>query len=80
MTNMQGPAKHAELVVKLGYWLATGRLSVAEFRDWLARIPPTDNCDWDVDLVPRRPGSVLPGILKLGPFLAPPQECFAQEA
>ena len=78
--GLQGPAKRAELIVKLGYWLAVGRLSAPEFRAWLERIPPVDNCDWDVDLVPRRPGSVLPGVLKMGPALAPLADSFAQEA
>lgn len=78
--GLQGPVKRAELIVKLGYWLAVGRLSAAEFREWIEHIPPTDNCDWDVDLVPRRPGSVLPGILKMGPSLASLEDSLAQEA
>ncbi len=78
--GLQGPVKRAELIVKLGYWLAVGRLSVSEFRAWIDRIPPIDNCHWDVDLVPRRPGSVLPGILKMGPSLAPLPDRIAQEA
>ena len=27
--GLQGPVKRAELIVKLGYWLAVGRLSAA---------------------------------------------------
>ena len=78
--GLQGPAKHAELVVKLGYWLAVGRLTADEFRDWVVRIPPEDNRDWEVDLFSRRPGSVLPRILKMGPLVARPEPVLAREA
>ena len=64
--DLQGPAKRAELVIKLGYWLALGQLNTLEFRDWVERIPPEDNLGWDVDLCPPQPGSVLPRVLKMG--------------
>ena len=78
--GLQGPAKRAELVVKLGYWHAVGHLSACEFEDWVTRIPPTENRGWDIDLVPRQPGSVLPWILKMGPTFPLPEESSAQEA
>ena len=61
--GLQGPLKHAELVVKLGYWLALGQMTPADFREWVERIPPDDNQGWDVDLCARRPGSALPPVL-----------------
>ena len=64
--GLQGPLKHAELVVKLGYWLALDQMTAADFREWVERIPAEDNSGWDVDLCARRPGSALPHILKMG--------------
>lgn len=78
--DLQGPAKQAELTVKLGYWLVLGHLTADEFEKSVARIPPVDNGGWDVDLCPREPHSVLPRILKMGRF-GPPQEAgLAQQA
>ena len=78
--GLHGPAKRAELVVKLGYWLAVGQLTADEFRDWVVRIPSEDNQDWEVDLFSRRPGSVLPRVLKMGPLFARPEPVLAREA
>lgn len=78
--GLQGPAKQAELIVKLGYWLAVGHLTADEFRKSADRIPPEDNCGWDVDLCPRRPGSVLPHILKMERLGPAPEICPAQQA
>ena len=64
--GLQGPLKHAELVVKLGYWLALDQMTAADFREWVERIPAEDKSGWDVDLCARRPGSALPHILKMG--------------
>ena len=66
--ELSGPRKQAELLLKLCYWLALGRLSLEQFREWAARIPPEDNEGWDVDLSHHAPDSVLPRELKLGPF------------
>jgi hypothetical protein len=78
--GLQGAAKHAELVVKLGYWLALGRLTGDEFREWTARIPPEDNQGWDVDLFPIQPGSVFPHILKMGRLFPFQEVCCEQRA
>jgi hypothetical protein len=64
--DLRGPVKRAELIIKLGYWLALGQLTTAEFRDWIGQLPPEDNLGWDVDLYPPRPGSVMPRVLKMG--------------
>ena len=69
--NLAGPAKRAELIVKLAYWLVLGKLTAGQFRDWAARIPPDDNQGWDVDLEPESPGSHLPPVLKMGRFYPP---------
>ena len=63
--GLEGPAKRAELVVKLGYWLVLGHLAAEEFRAAAERLPDTGNAGWDVDLRPRQPRSVLPHVLKL---------------
>ncbi len=67
--GLHGPAKCAELVVKLAYWLAEGRLTPAEFREWAAKIPPDDNAGWDVDLCAHPHGSLLTQVLKMGLFV-----------
>ena len=77
--GLQGPVKRAELVVKLGYWLALGQMTPADFREWIERIPPEDNLGWDVDLCPRRPGSALPPVLKMGLQAAVRPACPAAE-
>ena len=77
--GLQGPLKHAELVVKLGYWLALGQMTPADFREWVARIPSEDNQGWDVDLSARRPGSALPHVLKMGLQAAVRPACPAAE-
>jgi hypothetical protein len=64
--DLQGPVKRAELIIKLGYWLALGQLTPTDFREWLEQIPAVDNQGWDVDLCPPQPGSVLPRVLKMG--------------
>ena len=78
--DLQGPAKQAELIVKLGYWLVLGHLTDDEFRKSVERIPPVENGGWDVDLCPREPHSVLPRILKLGRFDLSSEAARAQEA
>ena len=78
--ELQGPLKHAELVVKLGYWLALGQMTPADFREWVERIPPEDNLGWDVDLCARQPGSALPQILKMGLQAAVRPACPEPEA
>ena len=45
---LEGPARYAELVLKLGYWLAIGKLTPFRFRDLQATIPHTGNFGWDV--------------------------------
>ena len=78
-SGLQGSAKHAELVVKLGYWLAKGQLTENEFRIWADCIPPEDNAGWDVDLLPAAPGSPLRHVLKMGPLGTPSEACLVQE-
>lgn len=75
-----GPAKQAELTVKLGYWLVLGHLTAAAFRETVARIPVGDNGGWDVDLRPRQPRSALPRILKMECLAPPPEAGFARQA
>ena len=77
--DLQGPAKHAELVVKLGYWLAMGQLSEKEFRLWVDCIPPDDNVGWDVDLLHCPNGSQTRRVLKMGPLGSRPDACLIQE-
>ena len=77
--GLQGPLKHAELVVKLGYWLALDQMTAGDFREWVERIPAEDNLGWDVDLCARRPGSALPHILKMGLHVPSPPACSAAE-
>ena len=69
--DLAGPAKQAELVIKLAYWLVLGRLTEAQFREWTARIPPEDNCGWDVDLESENPDSLLPWVLRMKCFYPP---------
>lgn len=78
--DLQGPAKQAELIVKLGYWLVLGHLTDDEFRKSVERIPPVENGGWDVDLCPREPHSVLPRILKLGRFDRPQESDLVRQA
>jgi hypothetical protein len=78
--NLQGPAKHAELVVKLGYWLVTGQLQEQEFRTWADCVPPKDNAGWDVDLLHSPPGSQVRPVLKMGPICSSPEACLVQDA
>ena len=77
--GLQGPVKHAELVVKLGYWLAMGQLTDKEFRIWVDCIPPDDNAGWDVDLLHCPNGSQTRRVLKMGPLASRPEACLVQE-
>ena len=77
--NLHGPVKHAELVVKLGYWLAMGQLTDKEFRIWVDCIPPDDNAGWDVDLLHCPNGSQTRRVLKMGPLASRPESCLVQE-
>jgi hypothetical protein len=77
--GLQGPIKQAELVVKLGYWLALGQLQEQEFRTWADRIPTKDNDGWDVDIFHSAPGSRFRSILKMGPLVSHPESCLVQE-
>lgn len=77
--GLQGPLKHAEMVIKLGFWLTVGQLSEHEFRMWIHYIPPVDNAGWDVDLLYSRPGSALRNSLKMGPIHTHPDACLVQE-
>ncbi len=77
--NLQGPTKQAELIVKLGYWLAMGQLSEKEFRIWAGCIPEEDNAGWDVDLLNSEPESHFRHILKMGPLASRPEACLIQE-
>lgn len=77
--NLHGPVKHAELVVKLGYWLAMGQLSEKEFRIWADCVPPDDNAGWDVDLLHCPNGSHTRRVLKMGPLASKPESCLVQE-
>lgn len=77
--NLRGPVKHAELIVKLGYWLAMGQLTEKEFRIWADCIPPDDNAGWDVDLLHCPNGSQTHRVLKMGPLGSQPEACLVQE-
>lgn len=77
--GLQGPAKRAELVLKLGYWLALGQLTEKEFRIWVDCVPPEDNAEWDVELIHAATGSLSRNILKMGPLNADPESCLVQE-
>lgn len=78
--SLRGPAKRAELVVKLGFWLVRGQLAEPEFRLWTECIPPEDNAGWDVDLLHAEPGSPIPPVLKMGPLYTHPEACLIQES
>ena len=78
--NLRGAPKQAELVVKLGYWLAKGQLTEKEFRIWVDCIPPDDNAEWDVDLLRAAPGSQMRHILKMGPLGTQSEACLVQES
>lgn len=73
--GLRGPVKHAELVVKLCYWLALGRLTPQEFREWAAKIPAEDNEGWDIDLCAHPHGSLLSNVLKMGLFFPLQEAC-----
>ena len=77
--DLRGPAKCAELIVKLGYWLAMGQLSEKEFRIWADCVPPDDNAGWDVDLLHCPNGSHTRRVLKMGPLASKPESCLVQE-
>ena len=77
--GLRGPAKRAELIVKLGYWLALGQLTEKEFRIWADCVPPEDNADWNVELIRVATGSLSRNILKMGPLTADPESCLVQE-
>ena len=76
--GLRGAAKHAELVVKLGYWLAKGQLSEKEFRLWADCIPPEDNAGWNVALLRAARGSPFRHVLKMGPLATHPESCLMQ--
>lgn len=77
--DLRGPAKCAELIVKLGYWLAMGQLAERNFRAWADSIPPDDNAGWDVDLLRDAHGAPFQYVLKMGPLVAHPEACLVQE-
>ena len=77
--DLHGTAKCSELIVKLGFWLATDRLSADEFRFWADYVPPQDNLGWDVDLLGPEPGTLFPRILKMGPLYSDPDACLEHE-
>ena len=77
--HLRGPAKQAELIVKLGYWLAMNQLTEKEFRIWADCIPPEDNAGWDVDLLHASPDSQVRHVLKMGPLATQPEACLVQE-
>ena len=78
--RLSGPAKRAELIVKLGYWLAVGQLSEREFRLWSECIPDDeDNAGWDVDLLQAEAGPHFRRALKMGPLATRPTSCLVQE-
>ena len=77
---LRGSAKQAELVVKLGYWLAMNQLTEKEFRIWADCIPPEDNAGWDVDLLRAASDSQMRHVLKMGPLGTQPEACLMQEA
>ena len=44
--SLHGPLKQAELIVKLGYWLAMGQLSEKELKKYLSKLPDvSDNAE-----------------------------------
>ncbi|HOO20905.1 MAG TPA: hypothetical protein PLJ99_06955 [Kiritimatiellia bacterium] len=73
--GLKGPAKRAELIIKLAYWLAKGRLTAKEFREWAERIPAEDNEGWDIDLCAASHGSLLTNVLKMGVFVPLQEAC-----
>lgn len=77
--HLRGSAKQAELIVKLGYWLAMDQLTEKEFRIWADCIPPEDNAGWDVDLLHGPNGSQTHRVLKMGPLASRPEACLVQE-
>ena len=79
LASLRGAPKQAELVVKLGYWLAMGQLTDKEFRIWADCIPPDDNAGWDVDLLHCPNGSQTHRVLKMGPLGSQPEACLVQE-
>ena len=80
VADLRGAPKQAELVVKLGFWLAKGQLSEEEFRTWADAIPPEDNAGWDVDLLRAAPGSPFRDVLKMGRLDAEPGAGRVQDA
>ena len=80
LASLRGAPKQAELVVKLGYWLAKGQLTEKEFRIWADCIPPDDNAEWDVDLLCAAPGSQMRHILQMGPLGTQSEACLVQES
>ena len=78
--QLRGPVKEAELIVKLGYWLAMNQLTEKEFRIWADRIPPDDNAGWDVDLLHAAPDSSMRLVLIMGPLATQPDACLVQDA
>lgn len=78
--NLHGPVKRAELIVKLGYWLAMEQLTDKEFRIWADCIPLDDNAGWDVDLLHCPNGSQTRRVLKMGPLASRPEACLVQES
>ncbi len=77
--DLRGSAKQAELVVKLGYWVAKGQLTESEFRFWVDCIPAEDNIGWDVVLLAGQAGPNSRPILKMGPLDSEPEACLVQE-
>ena len=80
LASLRGAPKQAELVVKLGFWLAKGQLTEKEFRIWADCIPPDDNAEWNVDLLRAAPGSKMRHILKMGPLGTQSEACLVQES
>ena len=79
MADLHGAPKQAEMVVKLGYWLAMNQLTEKEFRIWADCIPPDDNAEWDVDLLRAARGSPLRHVLKMGPLGTQSEACLVQD-
>ena len=78
-SGSRGSVKHAELTVKLGYWLAKGQLTEKEFRLWADCLPPEDNAGWDVDLLPAAPGSQMRPVLRMSPLGSQSEAGLVQE-
>ena len=78
--GLSGPVKHAELIIKLGYWLSVGQMTEKEFRLWADCIPEDENLGWDVDLLHSEPGSPFQRTLKMGPLATRPASCLIQQA